>query len=244
MKIEKIYLHETDSTNVYLQSQSEQSTFDIIAVRTDYQTAGKGMGTNTWESERGKNLLCSLLIQPQNVSPSDQFIISMASAIAQREVLAELTDGICIKWPNDIYWHDHKLGGTRIDTSLSGSTLKNVIIGTGININQRSFHSDAPNPVSLYQIIDQETDIDQIFNDLIAAFEKRYDQVLAGQYNEISTEYHKHLYRLDIPSKFNDKDGDFIGTIKQVARNGHLIIVDQNNREREYDVKEVRFLLH
>ena len=52
-----IHLEETDSTNRYLRELSADD--DFIAVTADYQTAGRGQGSNSWESERGKNLLFS-----------------------------------------------------------------------------------------------------------------------------------------------------------------------------------------
>ncbi|HRN16941.1 MAG TPA: biotin--[acetyl-CoA-carboxylase] ligase, partial [Xylanibacter oryzae] len=67
MKTNIIYLEETDSTNRYLKDISLDASDDITVVWTTYQTAGKGQGGHKWESERGKNLLFSVLLHPVNV---------------------------------------------------------------------------------------------------------------------------------------------------------------------------------
>ena len=144
--MEIIRLSDTASTNDYLLGLNTDQDLCVVA---DYQSAGKGMGTNTWESESGKNLLFSILLHPTWLPINKQYLLSMAEAVAIVEVLG---DGFEIKWPNDIYYGDKKLSGTRIDINLQGSTLKDVIIGTGINVNQEVFLSDAPNPISLKNI--------------------------------------------------------------------------------------------
>ena len=158
--VKTIHVKETDSTNNWLKSYQSEAGEDMTVVTTDYQSAGRGCGSNQWESEAGKNLMFSILLHPK-VSAKDQFILSMANALALKDVLDSYTDSIKIKWPNDIYWNDKKIGGTLIETSLQGAEIKDFIIGTGINVNQQEFHSDAPNPVSLIQIIGCETNRDR-----------------------------------------------------------------------------------
>ena len=127
-----IHLEETDSTNRYLRELPAND--DFVAVTADYQTAGRGQGSNSWESERGKNLLFSLRIRPTMVAPAQQFVLSMAGALALKSALDSYTDGITLKWPNDVYWNDRKISGTLIETSVADNMLKTCIFGIGINI--------------------------------------------------------------------------------------------------------------
>ena len=115
----------------------------------DYQTAGRGQGTNSWESERGQNLTCSLGFSPDGVKASRQYILSMAIAVALTETLAGLPHPVSIKWPNDIYVGDKKICGILIENMLKGEHIRHCIIGIGLNINQKRFVSDAPNPTSM-----------------------------------------------------------------------------------------------
>lgn len=157
-----IRLKEVDSTNRYLHDCQQLPDGQSVLVVADYQTAGRGQGSNTWESEPGKNLLFSLAIQPKFVPVRRQFLLAEAEALAIKEALDSYTDGITLKWPNDVYWQDRKISGTLIETSLSAGAVKRCVFGTGIDVNQREFYSDAPNPVSLYQILGHEVPLDEL----------------------------------------------------------------------------------
>ena len=150
MKILK--LTETASTNDVLLAHPAPSNGEMVVAVAEYQTAGRGQAGNSWESERGKNLLFSILTCPQNIAIADQYVLSMAGALALKAALDRYTDHITLKWPNDIYWHDRKISGTLIETTVKGKRIDRCVYGIGLNVNQSEFRSNAPNPVSLYNI--------------------------------------------------------------------------------------------
>src|SRR5574344_1792324 len=114
-----LYLDETDSTNDYLRGLATSDNDEPVVAVTDYQSAGRGQGGNSWESERGRNLLFSLLVHPVTVKASEQFILSMAVSLAIREaLLTYLHDGVSIKWANDIYYGTRKICGILIENQL------------------------------------------------------------------------------------------------------------------------------
>ena len=154
MDFKVIHIEETDSTNRWLKEHGEGETL-VVA---EYQTAGKGCGSNSWESEKGKNLTFSMLIHP-DITAHDQFRITEVTSVALCETLAPyIYNKVEIKWPNDIYIGDKKICGMLIENRLQGSTVVDSIIGIGLNVNQRVFESDAPNPVSMWQLLGQDTD--------------------------------------------------------------------------------------
>ena len=241
MNIKTIRFKETDSTSRYLREYVPAEGEDVTIAVADFQTAGQGMGTNTWESEPGQNLLFSILVHPVMLPVNRQFLLSMAEAVALQETLSRYTDGITIKWPNDIYWHDQKISGTRIDTSLSSHGIKNFILGTGIDVNQREFHSDAPNPVSLRQILGHDVDKDELLNRVTDSFMKYYGMIVGGDYTDIAALYHQSLYRAHGFHSYSDADGDFEAAIVEVEDDGHLILRDREGMIRSYEFKEIKF---
>lgn len=241
MNVKIINLAQTDSTSRYLSDYISAQNEDITIVTAKYQTAGQGMGTNTWESEVGQNLLFSVLVHPVDLPVSRQFLLSMAHALALKEALDTYTSGIKIKWPNDIYWHDYKISGTRIDTKLASGRIKNCIIGTGINVNQREFHGDAPNPLSLCKILGREFSVGELLDKVIASFTKYYEMLVNGDYINIAAAYHKGLYRACGFYIYKDKNGEFEAEIVTVEDDGHLILRDKSNKIRMYAFKEVEF---
>lgn len=251
--MEIIRLTDIPSTNDYLLGLKTDS--EVVAV-TDYQSHGKGMGTNRWESEPGKNLLFSILIHPVWLPIRLQYLLSMTEAVAIAEVLREelaqspeAQQPLTIKWPNDIYYSDRKISGTRIDVNLKGARLQDVIIGTGININQQCFLSDAPNPISLRQITGRDCDCETLLNRMIERFEQ-YLCLLRQGFEEGKEEniesivnlYHQHLYRREGLHPYSDENGDFLATTEYVEPTGILHLRREDGTQSTYMFKEVAFI--
>lgn len=270
MKATIIRLHETDSTNNYLARHAndydndDRHDDDIVVVTAGHQTAGRGQGTNTWESEDGKNLLFSLMVKHTGVEADKQFVLSMAAALALRDAIgkriedAETSNAakgkttdkpasnaagdITLKWPNDIYWRDYKISGTLIETVIGGKTVKQCIFGTGINVNQTRFISDAPNPTSLKLITGQNHSAESLLDDILQAFAAYYSMVRDKQYAAIAAMYRNALYRRNGMHPYRDKDGLFYAAIKDVALDGTLTLQTANGELRKYMFKKVAFV--
>ncbi len=243
MKRRVIHLKETDSTSRRLNGYEPPEGEEMTIVRADYQTAGRGNGTNAWESEPGKNLLFSVMVHPEHVPVQRQFLLSEAEALAIREVLCRYASGFTLKWPNDIYWNDRKISGTIIETRIGREGVKRCIYGTGININQREFRGDAPNPVSLCQITGREADLDRLLEEILDAIEKYLGMLHENKFQDIATLYHAVLYRSRGSHRFRDGRGEFEASIVRVEDDGRLILRDRQRRMRDYAFKEVEFII-
>ncbi len=243
MKRNIIRLEQTDSTNRWLHDYKDSTGEGMTVVVAAYQTAGKGQGTNKWESEPEMNLLMSVLVHPKSVHPARQFILSEAGALAVGDALSEYVDGISLKWPNDIYWNDCKISGTLIETAVNSKGLHRCIFGIGLNVNQTVFRSDAPNPVSLAQILRHTVPVDKVMNDVLDEFEREMHLLEMGREDDIVRRYHERLYRRDGWHGYRDRDGEFQAKIIRVADDGHLILLDEEGRERSYAFKEVEFII-
>ncbi|MBQ8046944.1 MAG: biotin--[Prevotella sp.] len=235
-----IHLSETTSTNLWLQEhQSQTADSGMTVCWADYQTAGRGCGSNRWESERGKNLLFSVRFRPEGIAAERQFTISMATPLA---IIDELDDmgisDISIKWPNDIYWKDRKLAGMRIDNKLRGHDISDCIIGIGLNVNQEKFVSDAPNPVSLCHILGREVARKPLLERLLSRIETalKPDASLPLRYNN-------RLYRRVGFHAYRDQDGDFEAETAGVEPDGTLVLRDRKGTLRRYAFKEVSFVI-
>ena len=259
MKWKIVHIDETDSTNRWLRSYLAteeygwtrrndfkevrrgsrevpcQSDANIV-VLAEYQTAGRGCGTNSWESERGKNLTFSVLIHPEEIPARRQFHISMAVSLAVCEALGQHIGDLSIKWPNDIYWRNGKIAGMLIENQLQGDIIRDSIIGIGLNVNQRVFKSDAPNPVSLWQITGQETDRRQLLDDFLRCLGHYL-------YQDVRPQYLQMLYRRKGYHPYIDEDGAFMAEIVDVEDDGHLVLLDDSGQRRRYAFKEVQFVI-
>ena len=233
MEYKIIHIEETDSTNRWLKAHGE-GTMVVVA---DYQTAGKGCGTNSWESERGKNLTFSMLIHPTDIPASQQFRITEVVSVALCEVLEQYIGDVSIKWPNDIYMGDKKICGVLIENRLQGNVIVDSIIGIGLNVNQTEFVSDAPNPVSLRQLLGREIDREALLHDFLETLET------VSSSETTYSAYRNKLFRLGKQAVFSDETGRFEGTIQDVETDGRLLIKDLSGQARRYAFKEVQFVI-
>ena len=242
-RFEMIELNEIDSTNNFLKSYRPLQPKEVTLVTAEFQTAGRGQIGNSWESESGENLLFSLLIHPQNIKASQQFLISQISALSAKEALEAFTDGLSVKWPNDIYWRDKKICGMLIENDVMGQNIAQSIIGIGMNINQRVFRSNAPNPISLAQITGKDYDLRSVLSLFLSKFYTRYLQLLRDETESLRAEYRRHLFRGDGFHRFRDSQGIFDGRIAGIEPDGHLLLEDSEGNVRSYAFKEVQFVL-
>lgn len=249
MKFEIVHIEETDSTNRWMKENGEG---DLVVV-ADYQTAGKGCGSNSWEAERGKNLLFSVLIHPKSMQAKSQFIITQVVSVALCKTLEGMrpplappaqegeTKGgntdISIKWPNDIYVGDKKICGVLIENRLQGRMIKDSIIGIGLNVNQEVFVSDAPNPVSIKQLTGKDTDREE----LLAAFLRQLNETAKS--TTIITDYKARLYRRQGKHRFMTNNTVFEASIVDVIDDGRLMLEDEKGVAHLFRFKEVSFII-
>ena len=242
-EIRHIHLAETASTNSYARESSLNG--GAMLITTDYQTAGRGQRGNRWESAPGANLLFSLAISPVHIPASQQFVLCELISVALCDVLGAYATDIRIKWPNDIYHKDKKLCGILIEHDLEGTHLSRTIIGVGLNVNQEQFVSDAPNPISLRQIIGHEVAREALLKAVTSRFMELYLQHRSTSLDRaaLHQRYTTLLYRRDLPATFCDAAGPFTATLRDVAPDGHLLLEDQQGTLRSYLFKEVSFVI-
>lgn len=231
---------QTASTNDLAFTLPQPRNMEIQAVSAEEQTAGRGQGDNSWESEPGKNLTFSLACRAEFLEPSEQFLLLQAAALAVRHVLAKICRDVKIKWPNDIYIGDKKDSGTLIQCELEHRSFRRAVIGIGVNVNQEVFRSDAPNPVSLYNVTNKEYSR----RDLLRAFAERFAmeyETLRYNRDNIEQRYVSHLYRKNGFHPYKDNNGTFNAEFVEIRNNGHLVLRDDKGTLREYAFKEVEF---
>lgn len=242
-----LVIEEVDSTNSYVSLHAaELENFTMVIA--DRQTAGRGQRGNSWESEPGKNLTFTLFYKPVGVEAIDQFAISEATALAVRDFLVAQGIDAKIKWPNDIYVGDKKISGILIEHSLTGRNIDHSRIGVGLNINQKEFLSDAPNPVSVYNIKGDELDISRAAAALGAALENRLAMTSSEEAREkLHQDFKENLWRFGGGYRFRERGENaevFIGEIRDVSPRGPITISDQaTGQSKSYAFKEIEYII-
>lgn len=245
MKTSIIRLAETESTNTHaIQLLSQQRPENGCVIITDHQTKGKGQDTNSWESEKGKNLTFSIILYP-GFTADQQFVFNKAISVGICDFLkTELPDyTVSIKWPNDIYIGDKKACGILIQNSVIGNKLDFMVVGIGLNVNQTVFQSNAPNPVSLQTITGIKYDLDIVREKLLKCIFKRYSQVNPETKQIIENEYHKALFRLMEWHEYLVKSNNVVARITGTNEYGQLLLEAEGGEIMVCDLNEVKFIL-
>ena len=243
MKSTAFYIASTTSTNLLLKQKMRQEDLpEGYIVYTDFQTAGKGQVGNSWESEPNKNLLFSLLLYPRSIKADKQFILSQITGLGVKKVLDKFTRDISIKWPNDIYWKEKKIGGILIENSLIRDCINTCVIGIGLNVNQEEFFSNAPNPVSLKQITNIDTNREELMMLIRAEIMDLYTRS-APEF--IHREYLQSLFRKNGYHRYLETATKtiFLAKTENVLPDGKLILRTESDDLKEYYFKEIQFIL-
>lgn len=239
-----ISLKSVDSTNNYLKNQLAKSKPlpEGTVILAEEQFAGRGQFDNKWLSQPGKNLTFSILLHPVFLAPFKQFLLNIAVSLAINDTITSFIGSGCkIKWPNDLYFKDKKIGGVLIENILQGNMWKYSIVGIGINVNQIQFDDRINNITSLAAIIGKELVLDTLLSALFSSINARYNQLKGHNSKNLFEEYKKHLYRFESLHTYESNGIPFEGRITNIQQEGQIEIT-VGEEVKTFSLKEVKYL--
>ena len=207
---------------------------------TNHQHAGKGQRGNTWISDENKNLTFSLVLKPDFLNPSDSFALNILVSVSILNVLKGLDkSSFRIKWPNDLMYLDHKLGGILIENSIRGTKIENSIIGIGLNVNQIYFANQFK-ATSLARIFKKSFNLNELLNKIIRQLEDQLSILKSGNLPLLKTTYLNNLYWLNEKHTFISS-AKFNGIITGIDQIGRLEVETEKGLEK-FNFKEIKYL--
>ena len=239
-----IHFEQIDSTNAYLQRKQSECDIRNWVVSTDEQTAGKGMGNNSWESEVGKNLTFSLALDMSFLPAERQFLLSEAVPLGIIEVLDRLlpSEKLSIKWPNDIYYESHKLAGILINSTIKANMMDVSIIGIGLNVNQMHFQNWPTHPISMKMISGKEYILQPLLEQVAESIDHKVEALKSAP-SDIEQKYLQRLYRYRTWADYEVEGKVLRLFMTGIDTFGRLTLVDETEKEYCFDVKEIKFVL-
>ena len=206
MKYQKIHFNEIDSTNNYLKN-SYRLLNNFTFVSADYQSKGKGRNNRVWTSKPGENLMFSFLIKDKSLIVHAP-IISLLTAIEVAKLLETYKiQKVSVKWPNDVLIADKKVCGILAEGELPNY----LIVGVGINVNQKDFPADLRRPAtSLSLMLNEDIDIDELRDKL---FNQIVSSLINLEFDKKLDYFRKHNYLLNKRVKATFDNQEFIGEV-------------------------------
>lgn len=243
---EIIWMDSVDSTSDELRRRIP-GVSNLSAVAAFEQTAGRGQRGNKWLTRPGENITLSMYIRPgENGIPplkaADSFRLTACCALSVAEYIDSKNVRCTIKWPNDIYCGDRKICGMLIESSVSGDSIKDSILGIGINLNQTAFPPEVFNPTSLKRLTGETYDIRRESEILVGILVRN---LLCIDSPSLMSEFNSRLYRKDGFHPFtNCSDSTtFDAKIDKVDDTGKLHLSLKTGETKSFSFKEVSYII-
>ena len=246
--IQRLEVHDVlDSTNAYLMQLARELDLSGYVCAAEHQTAGRGRRGRQWVSPYGHNLYFSVLWRYAE-DPSGLNGLSLAIGVAVMRSLKQLgLESLGLKWPNDIYYQQRKLGGILLEVSGESSGPCHVVVGLGLNLALSSKQAKTINQpwTDLQQISGSHADLDR--NELLASLINEIIEVLKDYTHSGLSRYlaewrsydvvQSQAVRLDVGEQSID------GVVDGIDDQGLLLVTDVLGQQRRYASGEISLKL-
>ena len=239
-----IKLNAIDSTNSYLLNLSRAVHLeDPTIVITNNQTKGRGQHGTSWQSVPQQSLLFSMFKRFENLPTNKISSITYAVSLGLENAFKKYKiPNITIKWPNDIMSRSKKMAGILIENQIKQGNVVSSVIGLGINVNEKKFKS-LPQATSMLLATGNKFDLNEVLQLVIEEILIQLTKLDKGDYADLKIKYETSLFRKDMISVFEVKDGyRFNGKIKGVNEIGKIVIENENEILNSYQLKEIKML--
>lgn len=226
----KIYFEEIDSTSIYLKKNYKKLDHFTV-VFSSMQTKGHGRLGRLWSSNKNENLLFSILIKDKNIINKYE-TLSLISAVSTFKLLKQFgIDNVSIKWPNDVYVNDDKICGILLEGISSIDNIDVIVIGIGININQKQFNEEL-NATSMSKLNNKEYDLNMLLDLYLKIFNEEINKILNNDNSYLDiVNKHNYLYGKKIKISLNNEIR--LLEARNILNNNHLEVVLENGLKDE-----------
>jgi len=222
------HYYKIGSTNTSAMEAAGASAPEGTVFLAEQQTAGRGRGANTWESERSAGIHCSVLLRPP-IPPSDALILSLAAGLAVRAAVHEIDHGIepDLKWPNDLLIQEKKFCGILTEMAAEATRVRHIVVGIGINVNQASFPGDLrQTAISLRMATGRNWSRVELCAALLKSLDREYRNLLKNPdaHMDILQRFQEHSSTVQGRQVRIEENGGFEGLTEGLDSRGFLLV--------------------
>ena len=224
-----VFFSTCDSTNTRLQELANAGAKEGTVVISVEQTAGQGRNGRNWNSPKGEGIFLSMLLRPE-FKPRYASMITLVTALAVCSALGKNgVERLFIKWPNDIVASGKKLCGILTKMSTDAESIQYIIVGLGINVNQKNFHPEiAKIATSLYIETKEEKSQVNIIADFLSAFETYYEQFrITKDLSLLKEEYNQKLIHRNSMVRIIEEGREKNVKALEINEKGELLVEEQ-----------------
>jgi BirA family biotin operon repressor/biotin-[acetyl-CoA-carboxylase] ligase len=202
----------TESTNDDALAAAKAGAPHGALFGAEAQARGRGRRGSEWLSAPGAGLWFSLLLRPE-LSAEATPGLALCAGLAVREAVAQrLAVPVTVKWPNDVWAGERKLAGVLVESQLSGARISSVVVGIGINVEQREFPPELTHIATSLALLEASArDREQLLADVLVAFEARLALLQTGGMRALADELRRHDALLDLKLSVDGREGVGVG---------------------------------
>ncbi len=231
----RIYTFDSiDSTNTFARSLEESECPNGTLIIADEQTAGKGRQGRQWQSQKGMNLLFSVVTRPSFIQEKIRMLPFAAALAVADGIEQETKSAIECKWPNDLLIDGKKVAGMLIESATQNEAVMSMIFGIGINVNQTEFANDIKEKATSLKLHSQQ-DIDRVrlLCAVIGELEYRFEQLRQFSPHMLLDEWKQRATMLGSAITIAEHRSSIKAKAIDVAANGALVIEEIDGTRRE-----------
>ncbi len=174
------HFYKIGSTNTAALAAAAEGAAEGSVFIAEEQTAGRGRGAHSWESERSSGVYCSVVLRPP-LPPSEVLVLTLAAGLAVRAAIEQLDARVSadLKWPNDVLLAGRKVCGILTEMNAEATRVRHIVVGIGINVNQAVFPHELGNEaVSLRMATGSEWSRVEVAAALLKSLDREYRDLL------------------------------------------------------------------
>lgn len=222
-----------DSTNTFskklLQTEAPHGTIVI----SEEQTAGRGRLQRNWVSPAGENLLFSIILYP-DFGMEKISLLPFAGSLAVADAIEFVTGlSATCKWPNDVLINRKKVCGMLLESTLGNSAEEKIVLGIGLNVNQKEFPEELQFKASSLMIgsgiiVDRVKLLQKVLEEL----EHRYEQLSHFPVERLLNDWRMKALLFGKKITVLESEFSYTATAIDVAENGSLIIETEDGHKK------------
>jgi len=168
------HFYKIGSTNSEAMAAAAEGAPEGSVFLAEEQTAGRGRGSNTWQSPRSSGIYCSVVLRPA-LPPSDVLVLSLGAGLAVQAAIQQVDSrvNIDLKWPNDALIDGKKVCGILTEMNAEATRVRYIVVGIGLNVNQASFPKELP-ATSLRLVTGSEWSRVELVGALLKSLDREY----------------------------------------------------------------------
>ena len=236
------YYDEIESTNTEARNLAAEGAPEGTVVIAECQSVGKGRLGRRWTSPAGKGLLFSVILRPVLPLTQAHLLTMVAATAACAGIESQARIPVRIKWPNDLFSENKKVGGILLETAGERDEVEWIIAGIGINVNTE--YSELPvalrrTAVSLKMAGGVPVDRSELLASLLLSLEKAYIDASKNGFERALREFRERDYLLNRSVSMQTREGPVVGEATGIDEHGALLVELPHRQIRRFHSGDV-----